>query len=80
VEFGAFWQVRSEGELLGFRIEADAFMRQMNRLLVGTMLEVGAGRRSVADVVELLGGRPRSVAGRTAPAGDNSATNAVALR
>jgi tRNA pseudouridine38-40 synthase len=64
--FAAFW--RSEGDVLEFWIEADAFMRQMNRVLVGTMLEVGGGRRSVASFVDLLGGRPRSEAGRTAPA------------
>ena len=56
------------GDLLEFWIEADAFMRQMIRALIGTMLEVGGGRRSVASFVELLGGRPRSAAGRTAPA------------
>ncbi len=56
------------GDILEFWIEADAFMRQMNRVLVGTMLEVAAGRRSVAEFVSLLGGRPRSEAGRTAPA------------
>ena len=64
--FAAYW--RSEGDVLEFRIEADAFMRQMNRVLVGTMLEVASGRRSVADFVALLSGRPRSEAGRTAPA------------
>jgi tRNA pseudouridine38-40 synthase len=64
--FAAFW--RSEGDVLEFWIEADAFMRQMNRVLVGTMLEVGGGRRSVASFVDLLRGRPRSEAGRTAPA------------
>jgi tRNA pseudouridine38-40 synthase len=64
--FGAFW--RSEGDVLEFWIEADAFMRQMNRVLVGTMLEVGGGRRSVSDFGELLRGRPRSAAGQTAPA------------
>jgi tRNA pseudouridine38-40 synthase len=64
--FAAYW--RSGGDVLEFWIEADAFMRQMNRVLVGTMLEVGAGRRSVASFVELLEGRPRSEAGRTAPA------------
>ena len=32
-----------DGELLEFWIEADSFMRHMNRVLVGTMLEV-AGR------------------------------------
>jgi tRNA pseudouridine38-40 synthase len=55
-------------DVLEFWIEADAFMRQMNRVLVGTMLEVAAGRRTVASFVELLDGRPRSAAGRTAPA------------
>jgi tRNA pseudouridine38-40 synthase len=64
--FAAYW--RSEGDLLEFWIEADAFMRQMNRVLVGTMLEVAGGRRSLEDFVSLLSGRPRSEAGSTAPA------------
>jgi len=54
--------------ILEFWIEADAFMRQMIRVLIGTMLEVAGGRRSVASFVELLSGRPRSESGRTAPA------------
>jgi tRNA pseudouridine38-40 synthase len=67
--FAAYWRrAGSAGELLEFWIEADAFMRQMIRVLVGTMLEVGGDRRSVACFVELLSGRPRSEAGRTAPA------------
>jgi tRNA pseudouridine38-40 synthase len=55
------------GELLEFWIEADTFMRQMNRVLVGTMLEVAGGRRTIADFERLLHGRPRSDAGITAP-------------
>jgi tRNA pseudouridine38-40 synthase len=54
-------------ELLEFRIEADAFMRQMNRVLVGTMLEVAGGRRSIEAFERLLTGRPREEAGATAP-------------
>jgi tRNA pseudouridine38-40 synthase len=44
------------------------FLRHMNRVLVGTMLEVAGGRRSVEEFVQLLEGRPRAQAGRTAPA------------
>ncbi len=57
-----------DGALLSFWIEADAFMRQMNRVLVGTMLEVAASARSLEDFTALLAGAPRSAAGRTAPA------------
>ncbi len=55
------------GDVLAFWIEADSFMRNMNRVLVGTMLEVADGRRSVEDFVALLDGAPRARAGRTAP-------------
>ena len=44
--------------MLEFEIEADAFMRNMIRVLVGTMLEVGQRRRSPAQFVELLDGPP----------------------
>jgi tRNA pseudouridine38-40 synthase len=50
-----------------FWIEADAFMRNMVRVLVGTMLEVAGGRREVVDFGRLLEGAPRSAAGETAP-------------
>src|SRR4051794_2318254 len=59
-------QWRRDGDILEFHIEADAFMRSMNRILVGTMLEVASGRRD--DFATLLQGAPRAHAGRTAPA------------
>jgi len=65
VVLGAEW--RRRGDVLEFWIEADAFMRNMNRVLVGTMLEVAGGRRSVEAFDALLEGRPRAEAGQTAP-------------
>jgi len=62
---GARWE--RVGDVLEFHIEADTFMRHMNRVLVGTMLEVAGGRRSVEGFAALLEGRPRAEAGRTAP-------------
>jgi tRNA pseudouridine38-40 synthase len=58
---------RRAEDVLEFWIEADTFMRHMNRVLVGTMLEVAGGRRDVRDFERLLGGRPRGDAGATAP-------------
>jgi tRNA pseudouridine38-40 synthase len=58
---------RRTGDIAEFWIEADAFMRQMVRALVGTMLEAAEGRRTVASFTSLLAGRPRADAGPTAP-------------
>jgi tRNA pseudouridine38-40 synthase len=54
-------------DILTFHITADAFMRNMVRVLVGTQLEVASGRRTVENFQQLLRGAPRSTAGDTAP-------------
>jgi tRNA pseudouridine38-40 synthase len=59
---------RQHGDLLEFWIEADTFMRHMVRTLVGTMLEVAAGRLSQDGFARLLEGAPRTSAGPTAEA------------
>jgi tRNA pseudouridine38-40 synthase len=61
----AEWRI--DGDLLEFWITADTFMRHMNRVVVGTMLEVAVGNRTVEAFAALLDGRPRSEAGPTAP-------------
>lgn len=58
----------AEGDILTFRITADAFMRNMVRILVGTQLEVAGGRRAQDNLEQLLCGAARPDAGETAPA------------
>ncbi len=49
-------------------IEAEAFLRHMVRTLVGTMVEVAQGERTLGDLDRLLHGASREEAGPTAPA------------
>jgi tRNA pseudouridine38-40 synthase len=66
--YAALWCRSAGADTLEFWIEADAFMRHMNRVLVGTMLEVAGGRRSPEDFTRLLEGRSRAEAGATVAA------------
>jgi tRNA pseudouridine38-40 synthase len=56
-----------DGDLLSFWVTADSFMRNMIRILVGTMLEVAGERRSLESFALLLQGAHRRDAGQTAP-------------
>ncbi len=51
-----------------FEITADRFLHGMVRTIVGTLLEVGRGRRSPQDVITILDSRDRTQAGPAAPA------------
>ncbi|HEV7399388.1 MAG TPA: tRNA pseudouridine(38-40) synthase TruA [Solirubrobacterales bacterium] len=64
--FDAHWS--QDGDILSFRVTADAFMRSMVRVLVGTMLDVSSHRETIDGFRKLLTGAPRSAAGDTAPA------------
>lgn len=57
----------SGGEIF-FSFEADGFLRHMVRNLVGTLLEIGAGRRPPGSLPALVEARDRKRAGPTAPA------------
>jgi tRNA pseudouridine38-40 synthase len=49
-------------------VEGRSFLRHMVRNLVGTLVEIGQGRRPVDDMARILATGERSAAGATAPA------------
>lgn len=61
-------QWTEEEEQIRLDITADRFLHSMVRVIVGTMVDVGRGRRSVEDVEAILRAKDRSQAGATAPA------------
>ncbi|HMK98473.1 MAG TPA: tRNA pseudouridine(38-40) synthase TruA [Acidimicrobiales bacterium] len=62
----AEWSGRGESRLC-FEIEAWAFCHQMVRSLVGTLVEVGQGRRRAGEMLSVLAARDRRAAGPVAP-------------
>lgn len=56
-----------EGHALRIDIYANRFLKQMVRSIVGTLAEVGTGRRPAASMQDILAARDRSMAGKTAP-------------
>jgi tRNA pseudouridine38-40 synthase len=55
------------GHLLRFEIEATAFCHQMVRSIVGTLVEIGSGRKRAGDMAAMLRARDRHRAGQLAP-------------
>lgn len=64
--FRAEWSVK-EPEFLHFTIEADGFLKHMVRNIVGTLVDVGKGKRSPDQFGQVLRSRDRRHAGMTAP-------------
>jgi tRNA pseudouridine38-40 synthase len=60
--------VAEEGDTLTIKIKGSGFLYNMVRIIVGTLLEVGQGKRKPEDIVAILEGKNRSLAGKTAPA------------
>jgi tRNA pseudouridine38-40 synthase len=59
---------RARGLLVTITVTGDGFLRHMVRTLVGTLVEVAAGRRDPANIVRALAARDRAAVGPTAPA------------
>jgi tRNA pseudouridine38-40 synthase len=60
--------IRKTGPLLTFIIEGDGFLYKMCRGIVGTVVQVGTGKFSEADIPGMLATKDRRMAGMTAPA------------
>ncbi len=64
-----YLRLRREGEWLTFDVYGNGFLYNMVRILVGTVLDIGLGRKSTADIPRVFATQNRHLAGRTAPAG-----------
>ena len=62
------FDVRRDGALLSFEVEGTAFLRNMVRIMAGTLVAVGKGRMTPDQVSALLTSGNRTQAGVTAPA------------
>jgi tRNA pseudouridine38-40 synthase len=56
-----------EANLVTLEVEADGFLYNMVRTIVGTLVKVGHGRKPLAWPQEVLAARDRRLAGMTAP-------------
>lgn len=62
----AFWEQKEH--LLIFKIQADRFLRNMVRAIVGTLIDVGLKRLSIDDLRNVIKSENRSEAGKSMPA------------
>lgn len=60
--------ITRQGPMLRIRFTGSGFLYNMVRILVGTLLEVGSGRRNAGDMPRILAAKDRQAAGFTAPA------------
>jgi tRNA pseudouridine38-40 synthase len=60
-------EIRQDGPRIDVVVEATAFLKHMVRNIVGTLVEVGHGRREAGSLAALLESRDRAQAGPRAP-------------
>jgi tRNA pseudouridine38-40 synthase len=62
----AYWN--EIGDMLVFTIRADRFLRNMVRAIVGTMADIGMGKKNLDQFIRIIESRDRGKAGKSAPA------------
>ena len=60
-------EIREAEQMFVYEVTADGFLRHMVRAIVGTLVEIGRGWRSVESMAQLIERRERAQAGATAP-------------
>lgn len=60
--------IEKEGELITFSFQGNGFLHHMIRILMGTLLEVGMGKRTPESIPEIIAARNREKAGPLVPA------------
>ena len=60
--------IQEKGEEIALDFYGDGFLYHMVRILAGTLMEVGEGKRSPESMADILAARDRQAAGPTAPA------------
>lgn len=59
--------VERQGDSVTFFVEGDGFLYNMVRIMVGTLLQIGAGGLPQGSIPKIIGAKSRSAAGPTAP-------------
>ena len=59
--------IEQKGDYLSFSFHGNGFLQNMVRIMVGTLLEIGFGKRSPSSMQEILLSKSRSAAGFMAP-------------
>lgn len=60
--------IKKEGEYIVVEITGDGFLYNMVRIMVGTLIKVGTGKISPADISNIIIAKDRSMAGKAVPA------------
>ncbi|WP_262429611.1 tRNA pseudouridine(38-40) synthase TruA [Paratissierella segnis] len=59
--------IEKNKDFVEISIDGDSFLRNMVRIIVGTLVEIGLGKRNRDDIVNILEAKNRKAAGHTAP-------------
>ena len=61
-------EVERRDDLILIRVTGNGFLYNMVRIIAGTLIEVGAGKRAPEEILSMLEEKNRSASGPTAPA------------